>query len=203
MKPVFYITNITIYTLLAIVVIVYITTQSTHSQIPQTCRAKSNPIYGSEVVSLIYKLIVTMIAAVLTTMIWIYGLRLIYFFMSSMESYNKSFLKFTVVVITCGICLLLQFSLLLYASFSSDVNTVGSIIMLIIIELVPAAMFLLTLKLPALIDWSLLESIIYCLSNTSRLSGKTTSDLPKTGSNSPKFPTTDDILVSSEKNNSL
>lgn len=54
-------------------------------------------------------------------------------------------MQFTLLALTSAVALLVECGLLIYTTFSAHVNTVGSLVLLVIVEVVPAAAMVRTL----------------------------------------------------------
>jgi len=124
---------------------------------------------------------------------------LYFFYCISTDRVTTSIIKFTLVAIACAFGLLLQCVLLLYSSFTTNSNSVFIIVILMFVELTPAAILLITLRQPHNLDNTLAyRNIFWCFSGQRQMDTRTqtTSDV------SPKFTSTE-ILHSATKNDSL
>jgi len=181
MKPFFFLANGVIYTLLLVIIIVYIALPTSYGSLG-TCSSGSTT-NKAKIVALVYKVIVSVIALIITIPFLTYGARLLYSISKSMKgsTHKQLLLKFLLVTITCSVALIAQCALLLYTSFASDISTVAALIVAIIVELIPGMVLILTVRVPDNRPW--LASFFWCIpfKSVDSDTNKTTADTASRG----------------------
>jgi len=141
-----------IYTLLIIIIIIYIALPNSNSKVIGTCLLE-NSTDNAKIVAQVYKSIVAFIALLITIPFLVYGIILLLTIGTvpvNTSGHKQLLIKFTAVTITCSVALIAQCALLLYTSFASDQNisTVGALIAVIILEIIPGWVLMTTVRVP-------------------------------------------------------
>lgn len=119
----------------------------------------------ADTIAKVYHCILAFIALLLFIGFAVYGTKIVTMLVNMGKSSSgvdhRRVIQFTLLASTSAISLLLECALLLYTTFGTQISTVGALIVLIIVEVVPASVMLFNLRQPRVME-GFFDDVVWC-----------------------------------------
>jgi len=157
--------NVVIYLLLVVVVIAFAVEGASTVPSSNLCLITYSKNSYADTIAKVYHCILAGIALLLFIGFAVYGTKIVSMLVSMGKTSgvdHRRVIQFTLLASTSAISLLLECALLLYTTFGTQISTVGALIVLIVVEVVPASVMLFNLRQPRVME-GFFEDVVWCL----------------------------------------